>query len=135
MSTRNFVSILLTATLTTLLMPGVAQTSANEVEELYSQCQAVIQTQDGLQLRSERAVDGLRCTAYLRGFSDANAISANPSFCPVDFTIARLARIYVQYVDQNPSVTGERIAAKIVLSALTNAYPCVQTKSLRHTRN
>jgi len=89
---------------------------------IFHACQASIRFQDNPPAATDSDVRlSATCTDWLLGFAEAGALAK--FFCPGTVAPATLARVYVSYMEKNPTLLDAPRGSAALL-ALVDAYPC-----------
>jgi hypothetical protein len=107
-----------------LLLLATIQTSPNRDlgSYIFHACQASIRFVDNPDSATDADVRlSATCGDWLLGFTEAGAMAKY--FCPGTVTPATLARVYVSYLEKNPTLL-DAPRGTAALMALSDAYPC-----------
>jgi hypothetical protein len=107
-----------------LLLAFAGQVPANRYSSSYifHACQAEIRFVDNPNAASNDDVRlSATCADWLMGFTEAGALAK--FFCPGIVVPATLARVYVAYMEKNPTLLDSPRGTGALL-AMVEAYPC-----------
>lgn len=90
-------------------------------ETLYHSCQAAIRVMDST-AKPEDYRDSEFCRGYMTAFGEFNDM-AGTSICLGGSTIGTTARVYVLYMEKNPSLMDSMMIIGVV-HAFKETYPC-----------
>jgi Ssp1 endopeptidase immunity protein Rap1a len=87
-----------------LIQPANDVPENNKGSQLYEQCRATMREQDGAAKPGD-AMESTSCVAYIHGFLDGLVLIAqNHAICASGATFATMARVYVGWMEKNPSL-------------------------------